>query len=673
MTRLLCMSRTPRVRGRSVLVSTVFVGGIVASCGARTGLLLDEPFSETDATATDGSQKTDSPVGDEIQPIFEGGKLDVVTDCATPTYCDPSDLSYIWKCGVRIEQCSSLEQCEVRCNAADEDCGAQCVNPCADTLGQNTSNGCEFYSVDMDVTEEAEGACFAVFVVNQWKTGEPARLELDHGGAVLPIENFARIPVGTGTSIQYQPFDANAGLATNQVAILFLARDPAAKNGQPTDPQTLANCPAGVTPAVVGDAALHGTGRGTAFHLKSNVPVVAYQMLPYGGGSARITGATLLLPTNVWGTNYLAANAYTAPLATMIDEPRAGPTMDIVAAQDGTTVTLLPTATVQAGPGVSGGAKGSSVSYSLDHGQYLQFTQPAELTGSIVSSNKPVAVFGGSTLADVPVTVVRADGREHLLGAVGALGSEYVAVRYRARRNRGDESVPWRIVGAVNGTQLVYEPTLPPGAPIAVGAQEVAEFDAPGPFVVRSQDDSHPFYFAQYMTGGQIAAEPLDPINGEGDPEYLNVTPPGQYLPRYTFFTDPTYPETNLTVVRVKDAASGLFPDVSLDCAGVLGGWTALGSSGTYQWTRIDLSTGDFQGQNGCDNGVHTIVGTLASGGGTASFGVNVWGWGNTLTFPTDNGGSDEANPAFTRWVSYAYPAGANFQPLNSVTVPATH
>ena len=409
------------------------MGGIVASCGARTGLLLDEPFGETDATATDGSHKTDSPVGDEIQPIFEGGKLDVVTDCATPTYCDPSDLSYIWKCGVRIEQCSSLEQCEVRCNAGGEDCGAQCVNPCADTLGQNTSNGCEFYSVDMDVTAEAEGACFAVFVVNQWKTGEPARLELDHGGAVLPIENFARIPEGTGTSIQYRPFDANAGLATDQVAILFLARDPAAENGQPTDPQTLANCPAGVTPAVVGDAALHGTGRGTAFHLKSNVPVVAYQMLPYGGGSARITGATLLLPTNVWGTNYLAANAYTAPLMSMIDEPRAGPTMDIVAAQDGTTVTLLPTATVLAGPGVSGGTKGSSVSYSLDHGQYLQFTQAAELTGSIVASNKPVAVFGGSTLADVPVTVVRADSAEQMLAPIGALGSEYVGVRYRAR------------------------------------------------------------------------------------------------------------------------------------------------------------------------------------------------------------------------------------------------
>ena len=70
-----------------------------------------------------------------------------------------------------------------------------------------------------------------------------------------------------------------------------------------------------MTPAVVGDAALHGTGIGTAFHIKTNVPVVAYQMLPYGGGQARVTGATLLLPTNAWDTNYVVADAYQAPTA----------------------------------------------------------------------------------------------------------------------------------------------------------------------------------------------------------------------------------------------------------------------------------------------------------------------------------------------------------------------
>jgi hypothetical protein len=55
-------------------------------------------------------------------------------------------------------------------------------------------------------------------------------------------------------------------------------------------------------------------------------------------------------------------------------------------------------------------------------------------------------------------------------------------------------------------------------------------------------------------------------------------------------------------------------------------------------------------------------------------FTVTIWGWGSEATyFPDSNnpGSTDEANPKFTRWVSYGYPAGANFQPLNNVVLSA--
>ena len=129
-------------------------------------------------------------------PIFEGGPLDVVTDCPFPTVCEPNDPGYVYKCGQRIYQCSSLEQCENTCQG--DDCGAQCVNPCMDTLGQNTSNGCEFFPIEIDTANEVAGACFAVFIINQWNTGQPARIQVDQGGTILPIEQFARIPVGQG-------------------------------------------------------------------------------------------------------------------------------------------------------------------------------------------------------------------------------------------------------------------------------------------------------------------------------------------------------------------------------------------------------------------------------------------------------------------------------------------
>jgi len=674
---------------------------VVASCGARTGL--DIPLyvdaavhheAGADATRThDATKDVSIDHFADVPGMQDGHALDVAPKCMQPTYCVANDPNYIYKCGERVFQCGSLEQCEERCGdggaaveaGADASaCQGKCVNPCLDTLGQNTSNGCEFYAAEMDMIPSAVGVCYAVFVVNQWNTGEAAKLAVDLGGTTLDPGQFARIPTGTGQNIVYAPFDPAVGIPQNQVAILFLSRDPvAAMDPMTDDPSRLASCPPGVVPAVVGDSATHGTGFGTAFHIRTNVPVVAYQMLPYGGGRARITGATLLLPTNVWGTNYLAVNAYAAPSALFKEDGidaavdgllRAGPSMVVIAETNDTHVTINPVTDIVAGPGVPPSNAGQPATYTLDQGQYIQFTQELELSGSAIQSDQPVALIAGSTIMDVPVGQVhRADHGEQMIPPVQALGSQYVAVRYRTRSPPVEEIVPWRFIGAVDGTTLTFDPPQP-GAPTALNAHQLVELDASGPFVVSSQDANHPFYFAQYMTGGL-------PFNaGDGDPDYVNVISPTQYLPRYTFFTDPTYPETNLVVVRMLDPQSHQFPNVSLDCAGTLTGWQAVGSSGLYQFTRVDLSTGNFQGVGACNNGVHTIVGSFSgdagdAGAGTPFFGVTIWGWGNAVTDPNSDDGSDptdESDPNFTRWVSYAYPAGANITKLNNVVVP-TH
>jgi hypothetical protein len=649
-------------------VAAVLVMACGVACGARTGLFEPDASDTLDATA-------------EAAP-------DVSNECSPVSYCDARDPAHVYVCGKPVQACQLLEQCEER-----ED-GATCINPCVDSLGNDTSNGCDFYAVEMDMTPQAVGVCYAVFVVNQWSTGALAKLEVSRGGQTLPLEQFARIPVGKGADITYAPFPT-AGLATNEIAILFLSRDPTHAGDpnasvNPTDPSVLASCPPGVTPAIVGDAALHGTGVATAFHIQTNVPVVAYQMLPYGGGRARVTGATLLVPTSAWDSNYVIADAYQAPNPAFIKEPRSGPTTVIIASQDSTHVTIKATANIVGGGPIGSAPAGVPATYKLNHGEYLQFTQSEELTGSAVQADGPIAVIGGATLMDVPINTLRADSAEQMLPPVRALGSEYVAVRYR---NRGatEEVVPWRIVGVVDGTQLTYDPPQP-GAPTEVDSHRpAAEFWAPGPFVV-SSDPAHPFYLAAYMTGG--CGEGSDagpdcpggnpagtgPLGGRGDPEIHNVVPPAQYLPRYTFFTDPTYPETNLVVVRERDPQTGVMPDVGLDCLGTLAGWTPVGTQGLYEMTRVDLSTGDFQGVGTCDNGVHTIAATIpgaptGSGAPVPRFTVTIWGWGSEATFfPDDTSDGipiEEANPKFTRWVSYGYPAGANFQPLNTVVLSA--
>ncbi|HEX4514893.1 MAG TPA: hypothetical protein VH054_15210, partial [Polyangiaceae bacterium] len=105
------------------------------------------------------------------------------------------------------------------------------------------------------------------------------------------------------------------------------------------------------------------------------------------------------------------------------------------------------------------------------------------------------------------------------------------------------------------------------------------------------------------------------------------------------------------------------FEDVTLDCAGTLTGWQNAGTSGNYQYTRVDLVTGNFQKVGNCDNGRHTMT-------SNGIFGVTVWGWGSAAT-----GGQYRCTSCtgfYTQAVSYGYPAGASVQPINTVVVVPT-
>jgi hypothetical protein len=362
---------------------------------------------------------------------------------------------------------------------------------------------------------------------------------------------------------------------------------------------------------------------GVAFRIRTDSPVVAYQMLPYGGGSAALTGSTLLLPTSAYGTNYVAVS------------PATPGTVNVVAALDDTTVTIRPKVAVQVGGGVEGTAAGVPHDYRLHAGQVLQISQFEELTGSPILADKPIGVLGGAPCMTVPEGRFWCDHGEQQIPPVSALASEYVAVSHR-QRSKAPETPPWKIIGTVAATKLVFDP--PVSGPRTVGLGDVVEIKTATPFVVRSQDASHPFVVLGYMTGSSTVEE------GYGDPEVVRMVPPAQFLDAYVFFTDPTYPETNLVVTRKKGG-----PDVELDCAGVLGGWQAIDA--TYEMTRIDLVRHDFEPQGRCDNGRHVMK-------STGPFGLTVWGWGSTETV------------SFTRDVSYAYAAGEDIAPINTVVVP---
>jgi hypothetical protein len=273
----------------------------------------------------------------------------------------------------------------------------------------------------------------------------------------------------------------------------------------------------------------------------------------------------------------------------------------------------------------------------LNAGQHAQITQTTELTGSILQANKPIGFMAGQNCMNMPVGVFYCDHGEQMVPPVHALGNEYVGVMYRPRVAAETQTF-WRIIGAVDGITLSW--SSPVGGPATLAKGQVVQFETGTPFVVTSQDANHPFLLFEYMTSSNYAQD------GYGDPDFVVSVPPAQYLSEYVFFADPTYPETNLVVVRTK-GTDNAFHDVTLDCAGALGGWQAVGN---YEWTRTDLMTGNFANVGACSTGRHEIS-------SAAPFGLWVWGWGTPLT------------TTFTQNVSYGYPGGMNVTPINTVVV----
>src|SRR6478735_12643725 len=93
----------------------------------------------------------------------------------------------------------------------------------------------------------------------------------------------------------------------------------------------------------------------------------------------------------------------------------------------------------------------------LNKGEHAQITQLAQLSGSPVTSDKPIGVFGGHQIMSIDRCC--GDHGEQMLTPVTALGSEYVAAAHGDRHADGSADPRiFRIFGAVDGTALTYEP-----------------------------------------------------------------------------------------------------------------------------------------------------------------------------------------------------------------------
>ena len=594
--------------------------------------------SDTAAPTTTAIAGTDDPATDPASttalsatdPADSTGVLSLpeTTGFPGPLSCSDDLHSVIDQDNVVVEECPSSEACFE---------GA-CIPACDAVAKLAGTVGCDFWAPAPPFLANGQGSaldgpCYAVFVANAW-TG-PANITVTRAGQSIDVTQYGKIPVANGNSVSYDPIPPG-GLPPDQVAILFLSHKPGVTNNGNS-----LECPA--PPALLQDTAVPNTGVGDAFHVTSDVPLSAYDISPYGGALSFLPSASLLFPATSWGQNHMSIGP----------APTNSPTFALVVArEDNTIIKVAPANDFPGGGGQPPAPAGVTTQYSLNAGQILQWSgAPFETSGAIFDSDKPIGLWTGSTYMFVQSQTLGPGGGEsshQQIAPVKAMGSEYVGAGVVTRlQGLGPESTPYRIVGAVDGTTLTYDPAPPNGAPAALAPGQVAQFETTTPFTVRSQDADHPFLFSQYMTGTSMSTRPgcttqfMNIPCGLGDEEWVSLLSPKQFQNRYIFFTDPTYGTTNLVIIRAK--GPGGFSDVTVEClGGPVTGWAPVGGEGLYEFTHVDLERGGVP-VAACGTSRH-----LAESDGP--FGIIVWG--------TD------------LYASYGYPAGSDIAKINEVTLP---
>jgi hypothetical protein len=629
----------------------------VLGCGSSGG----DIQGGRDGGRADGAP-TDGAVHDaEAMKDARGSDGAHDADAASMYQCSSDLQSVVTSTGMLVEKCPADEGCA----------GGKCVAACAAAAAAKGTIGCDFVVATPSFYPGIAPPCWAVFVSNTW--GKAITIEVSRNGTSYDPTMIGLIPQAGVPTTGWSSIPST-GVPPGDVGILFMDQDPSSNNETSLTCATLANDSA-ITPAVntAGGSAVYtgsasASGLGYAWHIVTSLPVTMYDMLPYGGASSYLPSAELLIPTTAWATEFYGIVPYRGNGDSTGDPaPQWG---QIVASEDGTTVNIVPNVALPGGDAGAGpvapAPSGSMTSYTLQAGQYVQWQDSEEMSGTVITSNKPIAFSGGlgyDCYTSVTSTGGGCDSAHQQIPPVTAMGHDYVAPPFATRMaSLAPESIPYRIVGVANGTTLTYDPpglmstvgTAFSQPPTTLSAGQVVEFETTVAFRVTSQDANHPFYLGQIMPGCMVTGGSRPGCSAQytsdcclGDEEFVNILPPIQFLQRYIFFTDLTYATTNLVFTRTKTATG--FQDVTLDCAGVLTGWQPVGTEGLYETTNIDLLRGTLTdggtAMNGtCNNGPHTAT-------SDGPFGLMVWG--------------------LDYYASYAYPAGGNVTLTNNVVVMA--
>jgi RHS repeat-associated protein len=293
------------------------------------------------------------------------------------------------------------------------------------------------------------------------------------------------------------------------------------------------------------------------------------------------------LPTTALGTSYVVAAALNT-----VDQSN-GTEFAITATKDNTVVTIIPTASV------SPRQRGVPYTVQLNTGQTYQLRDESDtgifsdnagplpdFTGTVITANNPIAVFGGADCVNIPSYSDTCNGLVEQLPPTNLWGTDFVTMPFSSELN-GDF---FRVI------------TNSPNTHVKLNGKLVATLDA-GEFVdqlltapsVISTDA--PVLLVQYAASQAFSG------NGNTDPSMAVVPAFEQFGSNYTISAPatgfPTINYVNVVAPSTAVASGGIFLDGAALAAK---GFTAIGTSG-FSGAQVAIAAG-----------THTLTGSLPFG-----------------------------------------------------------
>ena len=281
---------------------------------------------------------------------------------------------------------------------------------------------------------------------------------------------------------------------------------------------------------------------GGAYRVVSDEPIIAYQFNPVDGSTSFLSDASMLYPVPTWDRiNHVIGWR-------VINDGfgNQGSYVSIIAAYDGTEVTVTPSVSTLAGAGVPAGSPGVPFQINLDEGdlaEVMTSTLDSHLTGTRVETdaNHPVAVFSGNECTFIPTNVQACDHIEEQLAGVRLWGQHFIASRVQPRSAQVDTSL-WQIYASEDNTTVTIhndpEVTGIGNTNFNLNSGEMVEMyvggvqAVPGDFEVEA---NKPIALINYMTGAQNPG-----AANIGDPAMVQLSPIEQFLPRYVVLVPST-------------------------------------------------------------------------------------------------------------------------------------